>query len=214
MARPPQLQKQWELFDHQEYQHAFEEARASLDRLQGADLRDAYRLMGLACYRQHEYNQASFWLEKACQGSDDAGDWFNLAASATMQGRVELGAQAFEQVRICQQVARYRQGPGFYLQLYWYACVLCDKGEYARLQPLLDELAHVYKRLHTTDSTFLYVRRLPFLSCVLALVTRCFREQAKCAEGVAWLEALGEAFDDEGQRQVNRAMQQLVGSDE
>ena len=214
MVRSPQLRKQWELYEEQEYQRAFEEARALLVRLHGPDRRDAYRLVGLACHQQKQYSQATFWLRKACEGSDDAGDWLNLALAATMQGNHELGAEAFEQVRICQQVARYGQHPGFYLQLYWYACALYDKAAYERLQSLLDELADVYRRLHRTDTNFLYARRLPFLSSVLILAMRHFAEQEKRAEGVAWLHALGEKLDEEGQRQVNQAILDLMAGDE
>jgi len=209
MVRSPQLEKEWALFDQQEYQRAFEEAHALLERLQGPDLRDAHRLMGLACYCQREYGQASFWFKKACQGSDEASDWFNLAVSTTMQGDSESGVQAFEQVRLCQQAAKYGQEPSFYLQLYWYACTLCDQGEYARLEPLRNELADVYRRLHSTDTSFVYSRRLPFFSSVLALAARCFNEQKKYAQGVSWLQTLGAALDDEGQRQVNRVILEL-----
>jgi hypothetical protein len=209
MIRSARLQEQWALYDEQEYELAFEQARALLDQLQGSDLRDAYRLVGLACHRQEQYGQASFWLRRACQGSDQAGDWLNLAVSATMQGDMELSAQAFEQVRICQQAARYGQAPGFYLQLYWHACALCDKGEYEPLQDLLDELAQVYRRLHSTDSAFLFARGLPFLSSLLSLATRRFREQGESAAGVVWMQALGEALDDEGQRQVKESVQEL-----
>ena len=214
MVRSPQLRKQWELYDEQEYQRAFEEARSLLVRLHGPDRRDAYRLVGLACHQQKQYGQATFWLRKACEGSDDAGDWLNLALAATMQGNHELGAESFEQVRICQQVARDGQHPGFYLQLYWYACALYEKAAYDRLQSLLDELADVYRRLYGTDTTFLYARRLPFLSSVLVLATRHFAEQEKDTEGVAWLEALGEKLDEEGQRQVNEAILKLMSGDE
>ena len=209
MIRSPQLQKQWALFDQQQYQSAFADTHALLDRLHGLDLRDAHRLMGLACYRQREYSQASFWFKRACQGSDEAGDWFNLAVAAARQHDIELGEQAFEQVRICQQATRYHQEPGFYLQLYWYACVLCDASEYAHVQPRLDELAQVYRRLHSTDTIQLYVSRLPFLSSVLALAIRRFREAQQYAEGAAWLQALGEGLDEEGQEQVKRAIREL-----
>ncbi len=209
MPGSPQLQKIWVLLEQKEYQQALEDLQAMLDRLQGAELREAHQLMGTLCYRQQQYSPASSWFRKACQGSDQASDWLNLAISATMQGDLELGAEAFEQVRICQKAAKYSQQPGFYLQLYWYACALCERGEYAGLQLLLDELAHVYRRMHRTDTTSLYIQRLPFFSNVLSLATRCFREQKKYSEGITWLQTLAEALDDEGRQQVEQAMREL-----
>ena len=209
MPRSPELQEQWALLDSQEYRRAFEDTFALRRELQGADLHDAHKLMGLACYRQRWYRQATLWFKKACQGSDEAGDWCNLATSATMQGNGELGAEAFEQVRICQQAAKYQQEPSFHEQLYWYACALCDTEQHAALRPLLDELANVYGRLHCTEAPFLYVRRVPFLSCFLALATRSFRKQETYLDGAIWMRAFGETLDKEGQRQVGDAIREL-----
>jgi len=209
MPRSPKLQEQWTLLERQEYQRAFEGAFAMRHELQGAALHDAYELMGLACYRQQQYHHASRWFKKACQGSDDATDWYNLAASATMQGNVTLGAEAFEQVRICQQAARYQQEPGIHQQLYWYGCALCDTAQHGALQRVLDELATLYRRLHCTDTSFLYIRRVPFLSCFLTLATRCFCEQERYAEGETWMRALSEGLDEDGQQQVTEAMREL-----
>ena len=209
MVRSPQLKEQWELFERQQYRRVFDKTFALRRQLRGVDLHDAYRLMGLACHHQQQYYQATLWFKKACQGSSEPGDWYNLAASATMQGNSQLGAEAFEQVRICQEAAKYRADPGFYWQLCWYASALCDAEEYARLQPLLDELAGVYERLGCTDTTYLYIRRVPFLSCFLALAARCFGSPERCAEGVAWLRAFGRKLDKEGQSQVGEVVQRL-----
>lgn len=213
MARSAQLQKQWELFDQQEYQRAFDEVQALHGQLQGSDLRDAQRLLGLCCYYQQQYSQAVLWFQKACYGSDEANDWLHLALAATMHGDIELGAQAFEQVRVLQQASKYSLQPSFYLQLYWYAQALCDVGQWERLQTVLDELARVYRRLYSTDTAFLYSHGMPFLSSVLALATHAFSAQEEYAKGVAWLQALGEGLDAEGQRQVSAAMQELRQAD-
>lgn len=216
MTRALQLQKQWALFDRQEFERAFAETHAVLSRLQGEDLRDAQRLMGLCCYLQQQYSVATFWFKKACQGSEQSSDWLNLALAATLHGDLELGAQAFEQARLCQQVARFRQVPGFYLQAFWYATALCDasplypnQNVYPRVELLLNELAAVYKRLRCTDTAFVYSHELPFLVSFLELVVRCFRAQEKYAQGIAWLQELGDALDEEGKRQVSKAMAEL-----
>ncbi|MBC7261442.1 MAG: hypothetical protein H5T63_05465, partial [Chloroflexi bacterium] len=70
MPRSPLLEEAWKLFEQQRYEEAFEMAHARLGGLQGEDRRDAQRLMGLARYRQRQYEQAVFWLMEACKGSD------------------------------------------------------------------------------------------------------------------------------------------------
>lgn len=215
MPRSEALQRQWALYDNKQYEPAFAETLSLLEELSGADLRDAQRLLGLTSLRQRQYPQASLWLKKACHGSDDASDWLNLATSTALQGHRQASLEAFEQVRFIQQAAKYQQGPGFYHQLLWYASALCDGGQHDLLRPLLDELAQAYRRIHETDTTLLYVLHMPFLSSTLALALRHFDAASNHADGVAWLQALGESLDLEGQQQVANAaseLQQLSGA--
>lgn len=213
MRRSPLLEKAWALFEQQRYDDAFEMAQALFSGLQGEDRRDAQRLMGLARYRQRQYEKAVFWLMEACKGSDQAQDWLNLAMAAVMDRKLELAEGAFEQARLCQQAAKYDQEPGWYVQLYWYASTLCDAGQWERALPLLDELAGAYKHLHQSDTVFLYARGLPFLSSFLNLAVRCFRALQRQGEGITWLEELAKALDASGKRQVARAVEEL-GSEE
>jgi hypothetical protein len=207
--RSSALEKPWALYDNKEYAEAFEEAHALLDNLQGEDVRDAQRLLGLACLRQRQFEQASLWWTKACLGSEEADDWVQLAISAALQGRNRLGEEAFEQVRLIQQAARYNQGPGFYQHLFWYASAVSDHGDHEQVQPLLDELAQAYRRVHRTDTTQLYVIGLPFLSSMLVLAIRHFHGARQHAQGVTWLRSLAEALDEEGREQVEQAVRDL-----
>jgi tetratricopeptide (TPR) repeat protein len=209
MPRSETLQSQWALYDNKEYDQAVKETEAVVDGLQGAELREAQRLLGLACLRQQEYHQALEWFQKACQGSENADDWLNLAISAALEGQHELGAESFEQVRLIQQAARHRQGPGLYQQLFGYATAVCDHGDYERLPPLLDELAQAYRRVQSSETAHLYVVGLPFLSSFLVLAIRHFHGAKEHAQGVAWLQSLGEALDEEGQQQVAQAVRDL-----
>lgn len=213
MPREEALQRQWELYDTKQYESAFAETLLLAEELSGADLRDAQRLLGLTSLQQHQYPQASLWLKKACQGSDDSSDWLNLATSAALQGRRQLSVDAFEQVRFIQQAAKYRQGSGYYRQLLGYASVLCHADQHDLVRPLLDELALAYRRIRDTDTTLLYLLHMPFLSSMLALAVRHFHAAGSPADGVAWLQALGEALDDEGQQQVADAVAELQQSD-
>jgi tetratricopeptide (TPR) repeat protein len=209
MDHSPQLAAQWELLEQGEYAKAFQQTMALSDGLSGPHRRDAERLLGWVCYRQQQYAQASLWFKKACSGSDWADDWLNLAISTARQGQWTLSDQALEQVRLCQQAARYAQEPGLYLQLLAYARTLSDVGEPARVQVLLDELVSAYRRVGSADTTVLYVLRLPFLSSFLTLAVTHFRRQDNEDEGKVWLLALGAALDEEGQRRVAKAVEEL-----
>jgi len=273
----PQLARQWALYDHDEHDRALQQARTLLPRLHGAERQEACRLIGLCYDRKKEHTEALHWLQSACQGSEDSQVWLELALAALRAGERKLSEQALEQVRLCQQAARYAQPPGLYVQLFWYAGSLLDplpgpkvlpiqqagrssapalsrrhpvlpspgQGDEAaqtvssrragtrgpngmqvpqpqptagqleiverraQARQLLDELAAIYRRLYLTDTTFLYVRRMPFLSSFLTLAKRYFLLQGQLTEGVAWLQELAEGLDREGQEQVELAVQAL-----
>jgi len=209
MPRSEALLLQWALYDNKEYGQAFQQAKELLSELEGEDLRDARRILGLASLRQQQYTQARLWLQKACQGSTWAQDWLDLAVTAALQADWALGDAAFDQVRFIQQAERYGQEPGFYRQMFWYASALCDATAYERVQPLLDELAEAYRRVGTSDTAQLYVVGLPFWSSFLVLVERRYGDADDHAAGVAWLHELMEPMDRAGRKQLHQAMRRL-----
>lgn len=213
MARSPLLVKQWALYDGLEFEHARRETHTELERLKGEERRDAERLIGLCWYRQRQYDEAERWFQFACQGSTDSNDWLRLALAATRRGNLQQGVDAFEQTRICQQVAKFAQPPGIYLQAYGYALALTEARDWVRLRPILEELGRVYERVFCTDTAFLYRLGVPFLVSFLALAQRFFREQGQYVQGLAWLQTLALSLDDEGKRQVSRAMRELRETD-
>ena len=105
MPRSEALLAQWALYDSKEYGQAFQQVKEVLHELEGEDLRDAQRLLGLASLRQQQYTQARLWLQKACEGSTRAQDWLDLAVAAALQADWALGEAAFDQVRFIQQMA-------------------------------------------------------------------------------------------------------------
>ncbi len=213
MARSPLLAKQWVLYDGQEFEHARRETQAVLEKLEGEDRHDAERLIGLCSYHQRQYDEAERWFQFACQGSTDSNDWLWLALAATQRGNIQQGVDAFEQTRICQQVAKFAQPPGIHLQSYGYALALAEARDWVRLMPILDELGKVYERVFCTDTAFLYRLGVPFLVSFLALAQRFFREQGQYVQGLAWLQTLASSLDDEGKRQIGQAMHELREAD-
>jgi hypothetical protein len=209
MRRSERLHGQWALYDERQFDRACKETQAILATLQAADLQDAQRILGKCAYLQHRDQEAVQFLRKACQASDDSNDWLGLALAAVRAGQAELGAQAFEQVRICQQAAKFAQWPGIHLQVYWYALALCDMRQWFALAPLLDELKGVYKRLHCTDTAFVYRHGLPLLASALQLAARYFNAHGGRAAGVAWLQDLASGVDAEGGQEAERTAGEL-----
>lgn len=207
------LEEQWDLFENGEYKRALEETRALLVRLSPVERRDAQRLVGRAYFELHDHRQALDWFREAADGSELADDWCRVALAATMMGNDKVASEAFEQVRLCHQASRYSQQPGLFVHVYWYAGALCAVKEYAAARLLLDELAQAFRRLHRTDTVFLYAHGMPFLSSVLSLALRCFRGQDAHAAGAAWLEELAGSLDEAGQRQVGQSLHDLVRKD-
>lgn len=213
MPRSSLLEKQWALYEEGQYDDAFAQTREVLETLPLSERRDAYRLLGLARYGMGMYLEAVHWFRELCEGSDVADDWCRLAMAAVMRGDMHLAEESFEQVRLCHGASRHSQRPGLYLHLFWYASTLYEKGLYDAAQPLVDELAQAYRRLHRTDGGHLLAQGMPLLSSFLSLAVEVFRAQHRHAQGTAWLEELARGLDAAGQKQVGRAMRELAAPD-
>ena len=110
---------------------------------------------------------------------------------------------------MCQRAAKYAQWPGIHLQVYWYALVLCDAQQWSPLQPLLEELKGVYKRLYCTDAAYVYRLGMPLLASALELAVRYFKAHGGRAAGAAWLKDLASGVDAEGGQAAERAIGEL-----
>lgn len=209
MPRSEALQLQWALYDNRQFAQAIKKTEEVLDMLPAEDRRDAQQLLGLCHIRKHTYTQAVECLQEATRASSDAQHWANLAIAATYDSRPELGAEAFEQVRIIQRLAHYGQPPGYYHQLLAYGLALLQVGDHGTLQEALDELARAYKRTHTSDTAQLYQLQLPFLSTCLSLAIEHFDQSDQHARGIAWLYRLNEGLDRDGREQTLQAMRKL-----
>jgi len=209
---PPEepLAEAWRLYENRNFAGAMKRAFAELDSLQGSDLRDAHRLLGRCSLHQRTYGDAANWLQAAAFGSDEAMDWLQLAIAAVLAHETARSREAFEQMIAIQSSCQFAQGPGYYRQLAWYASALCEAGELELALPLLNELAAAYHRVHTTTPSHLYVAKMPMLATMLELVVRYFRTCGQHTEGVAWLQALSQGLDDEGQRRTQKAIAELL----
>jgi len=209
MGRSERLQHQWALCEERDFERASRETLAVLDGLQGADMQDAQRVLGTCAYHQQRHQDALHWLGMACHASDDSNDWLGVALAAVRAGNPDVGAQAFEQVRLCQQAAKYAQWPGIHLQVYTYALALSDMRQWVAVGPLLDELKRAYKRLYCTDAAYVYRHGMPFLVAALELAARYFNAHGGRSAGVAWLQDLADGVDAEGGQEVERAIGEL-----
>jgi tetratricopeptide (TPR) repeat protein len=211
VAHSEKLQQQWALMDQRGYRRAAAQTELLVSQLHGTDHYDATRLLGRAYYYLGDYEASATWYQQACQGSSDSGDWLDLAIVAAWAGRKVDSGEAFAQVRLCQQAAKYAQPPGLFRQLLWYADSLVSSGDLEAVWPLLDELARAYRHLGASDTVSLYAASMPFMSTFLDLVQRAWRKAGRTSEGKKWLENLAEGLDSEGAKKTRAFSKRLDG---
>lgn len=122
----------------------------------------------------------------ALKKSDEARDVFNKII-ATHRGPKSTGQGQNFLPQLCIPFVRY-----------YYACGLAEADKYDEASIQLEELKKIYISLKVTDSTYLYLRGIPFFSDTLELAKKIFAGQNKDFKNSAFLNDLLSAVDSEG----------------
>jgi tetratricopeptide (TPR) repeat protein len=171
--------------------------------------RQAKKFTALALFRKGDYAAAGDLFQELAADSHEAGDWFNVATSATLAGEIDLGERAFELACKCQEAAGYRQQPSLPLMRQWYAAALRDRGEFARSLRQIEQLRTIYEQLKITDDTFVYIRGVPFVSATMNVAVDVFRGLGDAFDGPAWIDAFARSLDDEGKQYLAEVKHRL-----
>lgn len=152
----------WDLFKKEEFEKTIEEAEKHLSRPNTKIVREAKKLIGLSLFRQAKYSESELIFQDLSEQSKNPDDWFNLTTSATLNKNIELSERAFyksielynqngtqENLSIPNMHCYYMQGLG-------------DVGEFEKAFFHFKKMKEFYSKFVITDSTFLYMRGMPF----------------------------------------------------
>jgi tetratricopeptide (TPR) repeat protein len=195
----------------QDFDKAIELAVPFLNSHDAELRRQAKRFIALSTFRKGDYVAAVEHFRELAADSTEAGDWFNVATSATLEGDIEFGEQAFEKALRCQVAANYSQQPSVPFMRQWYACALRDQKQFWRSLAQIEELRKIYEQLKITDDTFVYIRGVPCLSHTMDVAIDVFRGLGDSFDGVYWIESFQEKLDEEGRSYLDDIKKRLTG---
>lgn len=164
LNRSNQLNSLWEKFKEGKFEEVISQANNIIERNDPKNHNEAFKLLGLSYFRLGRFDLSEQTFIKLTENSTNPDDWFNLVTSATLNKNIELSEKAY-----LKTIELYRKkGTKENLPLphiyYYYMQGLRDVKEYPKAYKQLEKLKEIYSKLVITDSTFLYLRGVPFLN--------------------------------------------------
>lgn len=171
--------------------------------------REANRIAGLARFQMGLFPEAFASLKIAAEDSQYAGDWLNVALSATMAGEIALGSRAFAIAIRSWETPGSSNSPGIGFMRQWYACALRDRQEFGLAFEQISVLRFMYEQFRVTDPTFLHMRGMPFLQDTTRVAVDVLKALGPSIDALGWINDFAAKLDVEGQRCLDNARLQL-----
>lgn len=203
---PPDLSltdKLWKLLQNEKYEEVISEAKKLLGHKPALIVKDANKLMGMSLFRQAKYQEALPYFQKATEYNPEINDWFNVITSGTLSKNVEVGRNAFDKAVQLQLDSGHKEQPSIPFMRQYYACALRDIGEYELALEQINELRQIYEQLKITDTTFVYIRGVPFLSHTMDVAMDVFNGLGASFDAKEWIDSFSSKLDEEGQEYLN-----------
>jgi tetratricopeptide (TPR) repeat protein len=195
--------KLWALLQQEKYDEVISGAEKSLKHKSKSISKDACKLMGMTLFRQAKYQEALPHFQKAAKYNPEVNDWFNIITAATLSKNVALGRNAFENAVQLQLDNGHKEQPSIPFMRQYYACALRDIGEFDLALEQINELRKIYEQLKITDTTFVYIRGVPFLSNTMDVAVDVFNGLGPDFNATEWIDSFSSKLDEEGQEYLN-----------
>lgn len=203
---PPDLSltdKLWGLLQNEKYEEVIPEAKKFLGHKSAPIAKDANKLIGMSLFRQAKYQEALPYFQKATEYNPEINDWFNVITSGTLSKNIEAGRNAFDKAVQLQLDSGHKEQPSIPFMRQYYACALRDIGEYDLALEQINELRQIYEQLKITDTTFVYIRGVPFLSHTMDVAVDVFNGLGAGFDAQEWIDSFSSKLDEEGQEYLN-----------
>jgi tetratricopeptide (TPR) repeat protein len=162
----------------------------------------ALKLAGLAHFKLGNYQTAEAMFQEQVPLSQNPDDWFNLVTAAALNRNFELSELACRHaIELYQQHGKPENLPVPQMHFY-YMLALRDVQAYQKAYEQLTVLKNIYCSLRITDSTFLYIRGVPFFSSVLE-AGKAILENTNPTAARSLLHELRNKVDEEGRAELD-----------
>ncbi|KVL97502.1 hypothetical protein [Burkholderia stagnalis] len=167
---------------------------------------DASRLCALAYSAMHRYPEAfPYWLS-LFDKEPSAHNAVQLATTSVMCGEVKRGEAWLQKAA---EVNHETHEQSDVTARTHFISALTQSGHFAEALPHLTWVRDVYGHVRITDSTFLYMRGIPFFSAFLENSLGILKATQPAEAVEAWYGALKGKLDDDGDAQLDAWIGQL-----
>lgn len=201
----PLLEPAQEKFNAGDFSAARELAGAYTEDLRPKLSREARKLVGLSLFREGRYAESSVILERLADGSNRPSDWFNLTTASTLSGDVDKGRESFDNAVTYYKYNGKQDDLSVPNMTFYYMQCLKQIGQFERAFEQLRSLGEIYKELVITDSTFLWLRGVPFFEHTID-AAKDILSQIDPNEAQAWVTAITAKVDDSGKDYLSRVL--------
>ena len=212
--RHPELRDAWLALETDYVDRALELATQHTNSRDVELAADAKKLVALIQFRRGQYKTALALFRDVVAVHDDAGNWFNVATAATLDGEIESGRTAFDRALAAIERGNVADGLSSPFIRQYYACALRDRSEFTRALEQIEALRSIYEQLKITDDTFVYIRGVPFLSHTMEVAVDVFHGLGDGFDWNQWIESFARKLDDEGREYLNTVKQRLINGTE
>lgn len=201
IEEPAEITMLWNLFTAEKFQDTIFEAEKYIATHANADRTNANKLIGLASFRLMNYAKSEKIFVALAHESDSFDDWFNVLTSSTMNKNIDLSEIAFEKVLKSYTDSSEQKGASLPQVYLYYMQALRDVKEYEKALHQFSQLLKYYMQVHITDSTFLYMRGIPFFEHAIDASKKILENNDK-VKVERLLDELQNKIDEEGIKYV------------
>lgn len=203
-ADPPELAPAIAALQASQLDRAIDLATPYLDSNIPAIQADANRICALSYSHLDRYERAfPLWHRLFCL-EESAHNALQLATSSVMCGELERGQAWFIKAHALNETSHETSPVSLRTN---FIDALRLRGHFAEAFEHLQWLKALYEHLHITDSTFLYMRGVPFFSTFLEK-SLPIAQQVLTGEALgAWYISIQAHLDDEGKEAINDLLQ-------
>lgn len=152
----------WDLFKKEEFEKSIEEAEKYLNNPNTKTVLEAKKVIGLSLFRQKKYSESELIFLEISEQSENPDDWFNLTTSAILNRNIELSDRAFNKAIELYKQKGTQENLSIPNMHCYYMQGLRDVGEFEKAFLHFKKMKDFYSKFVITDSTFLYMRGMPF----------------------------------------------------
>ncbi|MDA0148437.1 hypothetical protein [Vibrio sp. LaRot3] len=201
-AEPVDLAPVWKELQEGNFDRVIELASEHTTSKAKETVKESLKLIGLSYFHKELPEKALPYFKNAAKITPEVNDWFNVSTSATLANEIDVGREALNEAIKLQSESGHSQEPSIpYMKLY-YACALRDVSEFRLAFDQIEELRPIYEQLKITDTTFLHIRGVPFLSHTVETAIDIFKGLGDSVNALEWLKQFSYKLDEDGQKYI------------